>query len=323
MRSLGRYCEVMKIELALREYLAFYASGDSNTERAKRLDARIISQFFCQSQIEAITQSDVRRFLTSREELGEAPATIERRFSTLRHFFKFCAESFGVVISPCRGIQAPRVFYGLPKRVSSEQLAAIRQGLDGCDYRTTRQCVAFQLLLGTGLRRDELKRLEVQHLDLDRGLIIGLLRKGKVTEPIAIPDKVIRTLKQFLPLRDEHLHKHAFRYADVPAATKGRYPLLCSTYRARERNPMRPEDWRMNDKAIWEMIAKLGEATGKHIHPHQLRHTFGDRVMRATNSPRLTAKALGHRSLNQVMRYTELTEEDVRKVINGEGFDER
>lgn len=317
------YQPAMKIESALSEYLSFYAAGESNTEKAKKLDARIIAEFFAGCDIYDITQSDVRAFLTQRERVGESPATIERRFATLRHFFRYCSEEYGLTVSPCRGLHAPKVYYGLPKRVSPEQLQAIRSELGGDDFKQMRQCVAFQILLGTGLRRDELRRLEIKHLDLDRALIVGLLRKGNTCEPIPLPEKTVRTIKEFLPVRDEHLHKHGFRYADVPENIKQRYPLLCSTHRARERNPMRPDDWRMSDKSIYEMIAHLGELTGKHIHPHQLRHTFGDRVMRATNSPRLTAKALGHRSLNTVMRYTELTEEDVRQVINGEDFEEK
>lgn len=307
----------------LDAYLSFYASGDSNTERAKKYDCETFREFFGSLRIEEITQCDVRKYLEHRERAGEAPATIERRFATLRHLFRFARERFGIIVDPCRGLRGPRVVYGLPKRVPQEQIRAIESALTGDTYRDFKALIAFQLLLGTGIRRDELRRIEMRHLDLDKGLITGLTLKGGISEPIVIPARVVQSLREFLPLRNEHLHRHGFRYASVPERIKERYPLLCSTYNAKERNPFVPEEWRVDDKTIYDMISKLGKATGKHIHPHQLRHTFGDRVMKATQNPRLAAKALHHRTLNHVMRYTELNEEEIRKVINEEGFDEK
>ena len=306
---------------AAAEYLTYFASGDSHTARAKSQDLEHFLALIGERSLSEITPGNIRSFLESRARAGEAASTIGRRFATVRHFLNYALRKSWLEHNPCWAISAPRIVPARPKRVSPQQVAEISEQLTTDSYHHFCELIAFQLLIGCGLRRDELRRITIENLDLEAGLIVNLIGKGNNCEAIAIPRKTIESLKIFLEVREEHLIRNGFRYGNVPARVQARYPLLASTSNPRSRNPLCPEDWRVCDKTIYNWIAALGKKTGKHVHPHQLRHTFGDSVLKATKCVRTTAKALRHQSLALVVRYTELTEEDIRRVIDSAEFE--
>jgi integrase len=48
--------------------------------------------------------------------------------------------------------------------------------------------------------------------------------------------------------------------------------------------------------------------------PHDFRHTFGSRIMRATRDLKVTQQAMDHSSLSSTLRYVHVLQEDVRKA---------
>ncbi|MBA7540025.1 Tyrosine recombinase XerC [subsurface metagenome] len=57
------------------------------------------------------------------------------------------------------------------------------------------------------------------------------------------------------------------------------------------------------------------KSLGRPVHPHMLRHTFGTRLMRTTNS-RVVQELLGHSSMTSTQIYTHPNEDDKRKAID-------
>lgn len=56
------------------------------------------------------------------------------------------------------------------------------------------------------------------------------------------------------------------------------------------------------------------ESIGRTINPHMLRHTFGTKLMRITNS-RTVQELLGHKNLSSTQIYTHPNEQDKAKAI--------
>ncbi len=54
---------------------------------------------------------------------------------------------------------------------------------------------------------------------------------------------------------------------------------------------------------------------GRPVHPHTLRHTFGTRLMRKTNS-RIVQELLGHKNLSSTQIYTHPNGEDLKQAID-------
>ncbi len=69
-------------------------------------------------------------------------------------------------------------------------------------------------------------------------------------------------------------------------------------------------------RRVQQIIADASEKSiGRRIHPHILRHTFGSKLMRITNS-RVVQQLLGHKNLNSTQIYTHPNQEDLTNAIN-------
>jgi site-specific recombinase XerD len=56
---------------------------------------------------------------------------------------------------------------------------------------------------------------------------------------------------------------------------------------------------------------RLSHATGIHVAPHKLRHTFGIEYLRSGGSVFALQKTLGHTSLDTTLRYAALVTDDL------------
>ena len=98
-------------------------------------------------------------------------------------------------------------------------------------------------------------------------------------------------------------------------------PVLVSTYGA---ELSRPLSFAMSPKSVWHAISSLGKLASAlaptkkiHLHPHRLRHTFAHGLLDSSKDVRLVAQALGHSDVRTTMRYTERTEDEVARAIEG------
>lgn len=70
-------------------------------------------------------------------------------------------------------------------------------------------------------------------------------------------------------------------------------------------------------RRVQQIIANASEQSiGRKIHPHVLRHTFGTKLMRITNT-RVVQQLLGHSSLATTQIYTHPNQDDLTEAING------
>ena len=58
-----------------------------------------------------------------------------------------------------------------------------------------------------------------------------------------------------------------------------------------------------------------GEALKRHVHPHLLRHSFADRLLRHTNLPTVQ-KFLGHKSIQTTQKYTHPNLQDLTSALD-------
>ena len=61
--------------------------------------------------------------------------------------------------------------------------------------------------------------------------------------------------------------------------------------------------------------AALAEAGVDAFRFHDLRHTRGTRILRATGNLKAAQRALAHRSINSTLRYAHATDDDVRQAL--------
>lgn len=145
-----------------------------------------------------------------------------------------------------------------------------------------RDRAVLALLVGCGLRRDELSRLEydqVQQRD-GRTYLIDILGKGNRTRTIGVPEWVEGAIWQWLNV--SHIQDGA----------------LVRSFKS---------DGRLNGSlsvsAIWDIAQQYAERLGVNFTPHDLRRTFAQLSRKGGAPIEVIQHSLGHSSVATTERY--------------------
>jgi site-specific recombinase XerD len=72
----------------------------------------------------------------------------------------------------------------------------------------------------------------------------------------------------------------------------------------------------LSTRRIAELMDRVGERAGVAFSPHQLRHSFASRLVRAGVDVVAVAELLGHNSLQYVATYSRPTEAALRAILD-------
>jgi site-specific recombinase XerD len=224
------------------------------------------------TEVEHVTREHVESWLDQLKANGSAPATRQSRLATLKSFFSFLVREDYIPKSPVEKVEGIRQPERLTPIMSDRDIAAMRQAMKG-DIRAR---AIFELLLDTGLRRQELADLTLA--DVNRQDRIVHVRHGK-------GDK--ERMSRFTRNTAEILFKY-------------------NSWRRKQRGAQLPWMWlghrgRLTDAGIEELMkakARLAGVDGFRM--HRLRHTWADKAKRNDMSLD-TIMALGGWSSYRIM----------------------
>lgn len=309
----------------VQSYINYYASDDSHTARAKRLDLQhfveFLKSYFSYKHAENIQLKDwdhssIQRFVDHCLSQGQAPATVSRRLATIKHMGRTFAEKFPGFVNPAKEVKAPKIIPNRPKALDSLELekintkASLRKNLKSSFTRLRNQ-VIFEFMLDTGLRADEVRLLRISQLELSSEntyqWIKNVRTKGRRFRNVYITSKIQAALSQYLKAREQELKPF---FNPLTIASNRNLPLFISTYKATSSNP---DSFLMGAKTLWRAINEL--STDTKLHPHLLRHSYALDLLNSSNDIRLVAQALGHSDVRTTMRYTERKEEEVAQAL--------
>lgn len=269
-----------------------------HTYKAYRQALRHFARWYQQSYDDPfipneVSPRDVVDWLSYQRTVQQAkPHTVNQRLTALRNFFKWCISKGYIQSNPTDQAKYQPIQKHHPKALSEKETKKLLKAAYTSGNR--RDIAIIELMLGTGLRREEL-------LNLCRGDVEIKPRSGRV---------VIRSGK-------------GEKYREVPLSRNVRAEL--TAYLSSLDPQLKIDDplWRgqrgplKDPKRINEMIANYAmQARIGHVTPHQLRHTFATRYLEANpDDLRGLAAILGHTSLDTVMIYTEPTTEAIAERI--------
>ena len=320
----------------VENYIAYYASGEAHTARAKRYDLRYFLEFLAGTpeRIDTLlvaewTWEKTHQFIDDRLAMGEAPATVSRRLATLKHFGRTLAERVPGFINPAREVKSPVQPVTRPHGLSPVEVEALREAAAAnfsadsltVDFNALRDQLLVELLLATGLRADEVRLLVKGQFAADLQWIRNVKTKGRKFRNVYVESSLRALIETYLSRREHELRNRFPDYDDLPEQEQQRFPVLVSFYGA---TLARPNSLGMSPKSIWRVIAntgrraqqKAGDALSA-LHPHSLRHTFAHGLLDVSKDIRLVAQALGHSDVRTTMRYTERSEDEIAKAIEG------
>jgi integrase/recombinase XerC len=219
-----------------------------------------------------------------------AAASLGRKLSTLRSFYRFLVREGLAPGNPARAFASPRRPKRLPQVLPEEEVAALVEAPDGGEGPLALRDRAFlELLYASGLRVSELTGLDVDHVDLGRGLVRVLGKRSKeriVPFGGAAAGALRRWLEEGRPV---------LAAAGAPAG--GAAALFLNR-----------RGGRLTQRSVARRLERWVVAAGlpRHVHPHVLRHCFATHLLGNGADLRGIQELLGHASLSTTQRYTHL-----------------
>lgn len=219
---------------------------------------------------------------------GEAAIETRRnRLAVLRSFFKWLVEEKGLPYNPASRIRSPRSRETARVAHSESEVVKLvtRQDSlrDGC---------ALALFARLGLRKNDVRMLQIRDIDLTRDLVWLRHRKGG--------DDLILPI-EYKDLRDD-LYLHLQGDHRQPAE----YLLYPRSHRHRPMDPSSLHRW-------FKRCLERAELPDFPL--HELRHTAGDELYRRTGNIVIAQQLLGHKSLETTRRYLHPSTDDLRSAM--------
>jgi len=227
---------------------------------------------------------DFRSWLARLGQDGKSRATIARRFSTLRTFYKYLERQGVLANAAVHAVRTPKLPKSLPKALSVEDaLEAVEMAADLADepWVGKRNRALMMLLYGCGLRIAEALDLNVK--DIPEGDVIVVTRKGNKQRVVPVLPQVAKPIATYVET--------------------GPYPMT----------PTSPLFLGVRGKRLQAGVAQamVREVRGylglpASATPHALRHSFATHLLAGGGDLRTIQELLGHASLSTTQRYTDV-----------------
>jgi integrase/recombinase XerC len=252
-----------------------------------------------------------RRFLAQLSREGRAPATICRKLSCLRSFYRFLLREKRVKENPFSGLALPKRTNLLPDILSVSEIdrlmaAPHQQMATGREkdprkkawkaYVEWRDTAILEMLYSSGMRLSELSQLDVSQVDLISG-VVKVRGKGRKERMCPLGNPACRALREAINQRDLFW---------LSLEQSGKPPGLFLNRRG----------GRLTGRSIERMMKKYLVQAGLNpdLSPHALRHSFATHLLDNGADLRSVQELLGHASLSTTQIYTHVSVERLKEV---------
>jgi len=237
---------------------------------------------FGDRRLDGIAAWAVERYKKERRDAGAMPATVNREVACLRHMLNKAVEWGIARANPMRGVKLFREDNKRIRILSPEEEVRL---LAACESSRTWQLKPIVLTaLNTGMRKGEILGLKKGEVDFQAGYITVEQSKNGHSRRIPLNAALREALQK------------AFRQSDsgyVFAGGDGR-PLT---------------DFK---KGWWKALEAAGISG---LRFHDLRHTFGSRLVMKGVDLVTIAELLGHQDITMTRRYSHPTPEHKRRAV--------
>ena len=241
--------------------------------------------------LQDIDHFTVRRYLSWLLEKGIVRASISRKMSALRSFFRYLSQQELVSLNPMSKVAGQKGEKRLPSFLTSEETLRLLQAPDISTPQGIRDLAILEMLYAAGLRVSEITSLQVTNVDLQTRQI-RVWGKGSKERIVLIGEPAARALEQYLKF--------------------GRIKLLGRT----ETDALFVNRYgqRIAERRIQYLIKKYAEQAriSGRVFPHMLRHTFATHMLDGGADLRVVQELLGHANLSTTQIYTHITHGQMR-----------
>ena len=255
-------------------------------------------QFLKTKEIGSLRDVDkpvLRDYLSHLIEQGLVKASIARKLSAIRSFYRYLLREGMVPTSPVATTSSPKLDRRLPSFLTIEEVERLLEAPDLATPQGLRDRALLELLYASGLRVSEVVSLNLEQINLDTNEIRAI-GKGAKERVVLIGKPAAEALSTYL--------------------SQGRPKLFGAKIRMTNALFINRYGERLIERGVQKILEKYTNIAGidKRVHPHLLRHTFATHLLDGGADLRVVQELLGHADLSSTQIYTHVTKSQARKV---------
>jgi len=288
------------------DMLAAERGAGRNTLDAYRRDLADLTECLTAQgkSLQRATTDDLRQFLAALTDRHLSAASVARKLSAVRQFYRFLYAEGHRRDDPAAVIDGPKRGRPLPKILSVADvdtlLGCARNIADAARSNTERLRAArlvclLEVLYATGLRVSELVALPASAAQRDERMLI-VRGKGGRERLVPLNDKAHAAMREYLSLVSQ---------AGKNAKQKWLFPSFGESGHLTRQHAARE----LKDLAVAAGISPAA------ISPHVLRHAFASHLLQNGADLRVVQTLLGHADISTTQIYTHVLEDRLRRMV--------
>ncbi len=214
-------------------------------------------------------------------------ATIARKLSAIRSFFRFLMRQGVIATNPAEGVLTPKQEKKIPSHLTVDDMFRLLDAVPDERLYDLRNRAIFETLYATGVRISELAGLDTIDVDL-HAKRIRVHGKGNKERMALLGEKAARAIRTYR----ERL------YQETGIAPEHGGPLFLNKFKGR-----------LTTRSMARCLDQLVRSCGMRVpvSPHTLRHSFATHMLNAGADLRAVQELLGHESLSTTQKYTHVS----------------
>lgn len=236
-----------------------------------------------------ITDLNLNNYISKLFSIGLKSSSINRKISSIKHFYLFLLKKKVIKNSPVDEITTPKQEKYLPTSMSEDEVESLLGSPKSSIKIERRDKAMIEILYATGMRISELVNLKLTDIDFNRS-VLKVFGKGSKERLVPYGEKAAEALRIYLEDRKKLDSKDVFLSNRGTRITRGAFWQRIKIYIKRE-----------NLKSS--------------ISPHTLRHAFATHLLNRGADLRSVQILLGHSDLSTTQIYTHIAKKRLGEIL--------
>ena len=280
---------------AYENYLTKVKQASGNTVASYMRDIRQFAGWLHdEEQMEVVeaTQKNIRSFLEHLESEGRSAATRSRSLASLKNFYGYVVSSGFLTESPVVEVKVDRGEKKLPQILTSREIELLLAQPSSTDSKGIRDKAMLEVMYATGIRVSELISLDIDHVNLESGVI--KCQSGKKSRTIPLYPEALRALTAYI--------REVRSFLTAVPAERALFVNISGA--------------RMSRQGFWKILKHYQTAAriDKEITPHTLRHSFAVHLLENGADLGSLQELMGHSDISSTQMYTQMVDQHLKQV---------
>ena len=242
-----------------------------------------------QINYQQVSGKKINEFISNLFDSGLKSSSINRKISSIKHFYLFLSKKKIIKYSPADEIETPQQEKYLPISMSEDEVERLLSSPNSNRIIERRDKAMIEILYATGMRISELVNLKLTDVDFNRS-VLKVFGKGSKERLVPYGEKAAEALDIYLRDRKRSDSKNVFLSNRGSQITRGAFWQRIKIYIKRE-----------NLKSS--------------ISPHTLRHAFATHLLNRGADLRSVQILLGHSDLSTTQIYTHIAKQRLGEIL--------